>query len=185
MSTTPAHNAIVEITQITREEVFAAYSMPPVLMGVLEKAALGNVRELRSFYLRDLVGPHATTFTDELDAQLVTDVAEPNWSGLFTDFDMDSRLKPDLEALVAAHRLMIGSTMETPDEARREFNKPTMGGSAAKLWAAVNMAPIDSTPTKKGTPLPAPKPVAETEVVVDEGTTGLGSPQSNGHTANV
>jgi len=114
-------------------------------------------------------------------------VAEPNWSGLFTDFDMDSRLKPDLEALVAAHRLMIGSTMETPDEARQEFNRPQMGGSAAKLWAAVNMAPVDATPTKKGTPLPAPKPVAEGEVVAvpDEGATGLGSPQSNGHTANV
>ncbi len=188
LSTTPAHNAIVEITQITREEVFAAYSMPPVLMGVLEKAALGNVKELRSFYLRDLVGPHATTFTDELDAQLVTDVAEPNWSGCFTSFDMDSRLRPDLEALVQAHKLMIGSSMETPDEARQDLNKPQMGGAATKLWAALNTGPIESIAApKKEKPLPAPKPVADGEVVVvpDEGTTGLGSPQSNGHTANV
>jgi hypothetical protein len=141
-------------------------------MGVLEKAALGNVKELRSFYLRDLVGPHATTYTDELDAQLVTDVAEPNWAGLFTVFDMDSRLRPDLDALVQAHKLMIGSSMETPDEARQDLNKPRMGGSAAKLWSAVNMAPIDVVSAPRPTK-PAPIPPAETEPVE-------GAPSPNG-----
>jgi HK97 family phage portal protein len=186
LSTTPAHNAIVEITAITREEVFAAYSMPPVLMGVLEKAALGNVKELRSFLNRDLVGPHATTFTDEFDAQLVNDVAEPNWSGMFTIFDMDDRLRPDLELLVAAHKLMIASSMETPNEARMDLNKPQVDDPEADmLWSAVNMAPIGKAAAKKEKPVTSPKLAPLTDVVPDDGTTGLGTPQSNGHTANV
>lgn len=190
LSTAPSHNAVIEITQITREEVFAAYSMPPVLMGVLEKAALGNVKELRSFLNRDLVGPHAATFTDELDAQLVNDVAEPNWSGLLTQFDMDARLRPDLEALVQAHRLMIGSTMEKPNEARKDLGLPSVDEpDADMLWAAVNMAPVGKVAgTKVQKPVtPKAEPAVPADVVVlpDEGTTGLGTPASNGHVANV
>jgi HK97 family phage portal protein len=189
LSTAPSHNAVVEITQITREEVFAAYSMPPVLMGVLEKAALGNVKELRSFYLRDLVGPHASTFTDELDAQLVNDVAEPNWAGMFCDFDMDARLRPDLEALVAAHKLMIAGQMETPNEARMDLNKPQVDDPEAdELWAPVNMAPIGKASAKKQQPISSPKaaPPGEGSVLLpgepapDEGSLGLGEPATNG-----
>jgi HK97 family phage portal protein len=158
LTTSPAASAIIEIRKITREEVFAAYSMPPVLMGILEKAALGNVEALRSFYLRDLVGPHASTYTDELDAQLVTDAAEPNWSGLFTAFDMDDRLRPDLTALVQAHRLMLGSMMETPNEARRDLNRPSLDvPDADRVWAPVNMAPVGAPP-KPPKQAPAPKP---------------------------
>lgn len=155
LTTSPAHNAIVEITKISREEIFAALGVPPVLMGVLEKAALGNVKELRSWYLRDLVGPYCTTLEDEIFAQLITDPAEPNWAGLYSQFDLDNRLRPDLETLAAAHKAMIETGQETPNEARKATNKPRIEQpDADALWMPVNLSPVG----KEIPPVPSPSP---------------------------
>jgi HK97 family phage portal protein len=161
LSTAPAANAVTEITKISREEMFAALGVPPVLMGVLEKAALGNVKELRSWYLRDLVGPYATTVEDEVFAQLITDPAEPNWAGLFSLFDLDSRLRPDLQELATAQAALVAGTLQTPNEGRRVLNKPrSTDPSADQLWGLVTTAPIKKL-AAAAVAQPTPEPAVE------------------------
>lgn len=161
LTTSPSSNAIVEITKISREEMFAALGVPPVLMGVLEKAALGNVKELRSWYLRDLVGPYCTTLEDEIFAQLITDPAEPNWAGLFSLFDLDARLRPDLQELAAAQAALVAGTLQTPNEGRKALNKPRSTDPAAdELWGLVTTAPIEKLAAPAPV-APAPAPAAE------------------------
>jgi hypothetical protein len=53
--------------------------------------------ELREQFLRDVLQPHGSEFTDEIEAQLIEPA--PQCAGLMAGFDMSERLVPDLENL--------------------------------------------------------------------------------------
>jgi HK97 family phage portal protein len=102
MSTGFNYSDIVELSRLSREEVATAYRIPPPVMGILDKAIKANVEELREQFLRDVLAPYASEFTDEIDAQLIDPV--PQWSGLTSGFDMSGQMLPDLEALAVAFK---------------------------------------------------------------------------------
>lgn len=102
MNTGFSYADIVELSRMSREEVGAAYRIPPPVMGILDKAIKANVEELREQFLRDVLAPYGTEMTDEIDAQLVD--PNPAWSGLTTGFDMTTGMLPDLEALAVAFK---------------------------------------------------------------------------------
>src|SRR5690606_15663626 len=60
---------IIELVKLSREEIAAAFRIPPPVLGILDRAIMSNVRELREHYIRDAVGPWASFIEDDLQAQ--------------------------------------------------------------------------------------------------------------------
>lgn len=118
-SETPEHAAVGELLRHSREEVAAAYQIPPPVLGILENAIKSNVKELREQYVRDSLGSWAPEFEDDLHAQLLP--RAPAWTGLFTRFQLAEQLRPDLEARSRVynemkHVLTIDRMRELEDE---------------------------------------------------------------------
>lgn len=122
MATGFSYADVVELSKLSRNEVAAAYSIPPPCMGILEGAIKANVEELREMLLRDVLAPHGSEITDEIDAQLVE--TTPAWSGLTTGFDMSAQLLPDLEALALAFKDL--KRVFTMNELRRMAGMPDL-----------------------------------------------------------
>ena len=122
MSTGFNYSDIVELSKLSREEVATAYRIPPPIMGILDRAIKSNVEELREQFLRDVLAPYASEFTDEIDAQLIEPA--PQWSGLTSGFDMSGQLLPDIEALAVAFKEL--KRVFTLNELRRMAGLPDL-----------------------------------------------------------
>jgi len=120
ISDTPEHSQVVELVKLSREEIAAAYSIPPPVLGILDQAIKSNVKELREQYVRDSVGSWAAEFEEEIQAQLLTLV--PSWRNLFVESQLAEQLRPDLEARAEVYQKM--KHVLSIDDMRRMENKP-------------------------------------------------------------
>lgn len=151
----------VEIARVSREAVLAVFGVPPPLAGVLDKSIHSTIKDLRSWWLRDLIGPLTDEVEGQLMAQLVNDASEPNWTAecLLLEFDFDQRLKPDLTDLAVALQRLTTSGIWTPNEGRDYVGKePSTTKEADEVWMPVNAAPISAHPVGKPKGLPTPGP---------------------------
>lgn len=141
-SESPEHSEVVELIRLSREEVAAIYSVPPPVLGILDRAIMANVKELRSQYVRESVGPLATEMESELMAQLILPV--PSWRGLFAEFLLAEQLRPDLEARAEVHKNM--RHVESIDEQRRQENLPPLGirGASDVPWVDSGSMPLSA-----------------------------------------
>lgn len=148
ISTSPEHSSIVELAKESRLEVAAGYGVPPPLIGILDRAIMGNVRELRSHHLRDVIGPWAVLFEDSLEAQLMPD--SPSLANNTLAFDMGAALRPDFEALAAALRDFASTA--SLNERRKIVDLPKIDHpDADAVFVPLNESPIgDKTPDDGG-----------------------------------
>lgn len=124
LSEDPASSQIIELAKLSREEIAAVYRVPPPVLGILDHAIRSNVIELRSQFIRDVVGPEADAFEADIMAQLVWRTDQ--FSGLFIATDRDSALIPDLETRAGIYTALRG--VLTPNEMRKlEKRKPLTG----------------------------------------------------------
>jgi HK97 family phage portal protein len=141
MGKAPDQSAIVELVKLSREEIAAAYAVPPPVLGILDQAIKSNVKELREQFGRDSLGPWASDFEGEFAAQLLPQ--QPSWSGLSVRFDMGELLRPDLEALALVIQRV--SPQMTLDEIRTRYlglEPLNMSGLSDVPWGARGTAPI-------------------------------------------
>jgi HK97 family phage portal protein len=122
MDTGTTYGDLIELNRLSREEVAAGYAIPPPVIGILDKAIKSNVKELREQFLREVLAPHGSEFTDEIDAQLIDPA--PQWSGLDSGFDMSKQMLPDLEALAIAFKDL--KRVYTINELRRMSGLPDL-----------------------------------------------------------
>ncbi len=113
---------IIELAKQSRDEIAGVYRIPGPVLGSMEHAIKSNVKELREQYIRDVIGGWAPAVEDDIMAQLVH--PSPSWRGLFTEFDHDEHLRPDLEGLGQAF-IALERTMST-NERRRKLNLPDL-----------------------------------------------------------
>ncbi len=128
----------------------AAYNIPPPLIGILERAIFSNVVELRTHFIRDVLGPWAVRFERAIDAQLLP--LSPAWDNLFVSFDLDEQLRPDMQAMADAFQKM--RHVRTPNEMRDMVNLPPIDDPRADaLWLPMNEQEVGAA---------EPEPPAET-----------------------
>lgn len=123
ISETPEHNKVVELIKLSREETAAVYGVPPPVLGILDNAIMANVKELRSEYVREGLGPWTNDFQDEIKAQFLRPV--PAWRTLFTEFLLAEQLRPDLEARATVYQQT--KHVFSIDEQRRIENMSPIG----------------------------------------------------------
>ncbi|WP_168223151.1 phage portal protein [Pseudarthrobacter sp. NIBRBAC000502770] len=164
----------IESRKLNREEVCAAYDVPPPAVHILDHATFSNVTEqLRSLY-RDTMAPRFVDFESVINHQLVPDFYAPG--EVFTRFNMDEVLRGDFEVRAESVNKLIQVGVLKPAEGRPMFNLAPAGPEADKLYGNAALVPLGSnaaSPQQVATdgtvmpmPLPLPAPEAGKAVTV-------------------
>ena len=134
--------------KLNREEVVAAYDLPPPAVHLLDRATFSNITEqFRSIY-RDTAEPRTTWWESELETQLRGSVrpgaTEPDFGGgVYAEFNLDGVLKGSPEQRAETHQKGINSGWITPAEVRKMENLPFIEGSD-RLLVNSTIIPLDS-----------------------------------------
>lgn len=124
----------IDSRKLNREEVCAAYDMPPPAVHILDRATFSNITEqMRSVY-RDTMAPLLKSWESEVEVQLRASVRPgadgPDFGdGVYAEFLLDEVLRGDFEARADAYQKGINSGWLMPSEARRYENQPFVPGS--------------------------------------------------------
>lgn len=125
--------AVVEFRKLTREEVAAVYDIPPVLLGILDRATFSNVEELHLAFYQDTLGPWTTLIEETLYEQLIAPVEEFASDERIIEFDMNEVLKGAIAQRYAALNLATGGPWMRVNEARKAENLPLSDQPEAEL----------------------------------------------------
>lgn len=132
MSDTPDHSKIIELAKQSREEICGAFGVSPPLVGILDRAIMSNVKELREHTTRDTVGPDVELLDSTFNAQLFEH--HPIYRKFWLESEIGATLKADIDGIAASipNRLRI----ETPNELRKTHNlEPLDDPNADLIWA--------------------------------------------------
>lgn len=142
----PDHSRVVELAKLAREEMVAVYGMPPPLVGILDRAIMSNVRELRSHYARDVCGPDVALFEGDLDAQLIQQ-DELLAGEVYIETEMAAVMRPDLEARAATYNDRLN--VESLNEVRSTESLPRVDHPDADMPRfPLNTAPVGTPPAE-------------------------------------
>lgn len=121
----------IETRKLNREEVVAAYDMPPPAVQILDRATFSNITEqFRSVY-RDTAAPILNYFEAVLETQLRGSVrpgySDPDFGDeVYAEFLLDEVLRGDFEARQEAYR---NADYMTLAEKRQRENLPFVDGT--------------------------------------------------------
>jgi HK97 family phage portal protein len=113
--------------QLNREEVCAAYDMPPPAVHILDHATYSNITEQNRSLYRDTMAGVVTPLEAAVNSQLVPDFKSDG--DIYGRFDMDDVLRGNFEQQTAAFAQAIGTGQMTPQEARRRMSLPDLDGA--------------------------------------------------------
>lgn len=139
----------IEARKLTREEVAAAYFIPPPLVGILDHATFSNIREQHKQLYQDTLGPWLTQIDEALETQLVSEF--PDAEGLYLEFNLDEKMRGSFEEQAAMASTATGAPWMTVNEIRARNNLPSLEGGD-ELVTPLNVtqggqaSPRDSAP---------------------------------------
>lgn len=114
----PDHSKVIELAKQSREEICGAYGVAPPLVGILDRAIMSNVRELREHTTRDTVGPYVEEADSAVNAQLFEH--HPLYAGYWLETETAASLKADIEG--TAGTIPNQLRIMTVDELRQRKN---------------------------------------------------------------
>lgn len=140
----------IESRKMNREEVCAAYDVPPPVVHILDRATFSNITEqMRSMY-RDTMAPKLALLESTLEFELRDGRfgadEQPDFSdGQYAEFLMDGVLRGSFEARTSAYQAAIQSGWMMPSEVRELENLPFIEGSDT-LMANGALQPMQTEP---------------------------------------
>ncbi len=146
---TPADAQYLETRKLTREEVAAAFHVPPPMVGILDHATFSNVQEQHKQLYSDTLGPWLTMIQDEIVLQVLGDFDAGG--KLYVEFNMAEKLKGTPEEQASVLQTMVGRPIMTANEGRSRINMPRIDGGD-ELVTPLNVliggmaSPTDSAP---------------------------------------
>jgi HK97 family phage portal protein len=140
--------ALVDTRRLNREEVCMVYDVKPSVIGDLSTpgAGYGSVVEINKDFYRSTLRPWLTMIEETIQAQLID--PEPEWDGLFVEFDLSEVLKGEPSAVAAQIATEIASGTMTPAEGRKIQNRSKLDqeGMDKAYLPTNNLHPIGETP---------------------------------------
>lgn len=134
----------IESRKLTREEVAAAYFIPPPMIGILDHATFSNITEQHKMLYQDTLGPWLTMITEELALQLVPDLPDPK--GVYVEFNLREKLTGSFEERQDAIQSAVGGPTMTVNEARAMDNRPPLEGGDELIRPLNVTQPGDTNP---------------------------------------
>ncbi|MFE7462261.1 phage portal protein [Nocardiopsis terrae] len=116
----------IEARKLTREEVAAAYHIPPPLVGILDHATFSNIREQHKQLYQDTLGPWLVDIDESLENQLVPELADPDL--VYLEFDIKAKMSGSFEEQASAASTAAGAPWMTVNEIRAQNNLPELEG---------------------------------------------------------
>lgn len=158
---TPKDLQYVESRKLTREEVAAAYYIPPPMLGLLEHATFSNITEQHIMLYQDTLGPWLSMVQDEIALQLIPDMPDKN--DLYVEFNLQEKLRGNFEQRQDAILRSTGAPYRTVNEARALENLPPIDGGddlvrPLNLTQPGDTAPMPADQAPMMTPTPPPPP---------------------------
>lgn len=145
----------IESRKLTREEVAAAYFVPPPMIGILDHATFSNITEQHKMLYQDTLGPWLTMITEEIELQLLGEV-ENDPSRFYLEFNLREKLTGSFEERADAIAKAVGGPTMTINEARALDNRPPLDGGDELI------RPLNVTQNGDQDPIPAdPEPAAD------------------------
>lgn len=117
----------IEARKLTREEVAAAYFIPPPMVGLLDHATFSNIKEQHKSLYQDTLGPWLEQLTQELEMQIVPDL-QRNGERLYVEFNLEAKLRGSFEEQASQLQSSVGAPWMTPNEARAYNNLAAVEG---------------------------------------------------------
>ncbi|KOU41261.1 hypothetical protein ADK55_29165 [Streptomyces sp. WM4235] len=154
----PEQAQYIESRKLTREEVSAAYHIPPPLIGILDHATYSNIREQHSHLYQDTLGPWMVMLQQEIGAQILPDLPGDN-SDVYCEFNIAEKMKGSFEEQAAAMSTMVGGPVMTRNEGRARINLPSIEG-ADELITPMNVTEGGQASPRDSAPDPAALPKA-------------------------
>ena len=128
----------IETRKLNREEVCAAYDMPPPAVHILDRATFSNITEqFRSVY-RDTMAPICADFEGTIE----TDLRAVDWPSdeVYAEFLMDEVLRGDFESRQTA---LAQANYMTLAEKRQIENLPFIEGTD-RIFLNAGILPLDA-----------------------------------------
>ncbi|MFJ3948988.1 phage portal protein [Streptomyces libani] len=123
----PQQAQYIEARKLTREEVSAAYFIPPPLIGILDHATYSNIKEQHAHLYQDTLGPWLVMLEQEFGAQILPDLPGDN-TGVYAEFNIQAKMRGSFEEQAAAASTATGGPWMTRNEIRARNNLPAVEG---------------------------------------------------------
>jgi HK97 family phage portal protein len=157
---TPKDLQYIEARKLTREEVAAAYFIPPPMIGLLENATFANIVEQHVMLYQDTIGPWLSMIQDEIALQLIPDMPDPE--NVYVEFNLAEKMRGSFEKRQAAIQSAVGGPTMTTNEGRALDNLPPLPGGDELIKPLNVTQPGDQNPipaeTDDNEPTITPKP---------------------------
>ncbi|QRI45413.1 portal protein [Arthrobacter phage Leona] len=141
----------VEVRKLAREEVAAAYFIPPTMVGIMDSATFSNIKEQHKHLYQDTLGPWLTMISQELELQLLPDF--PDSEGVYLEFNLEEKLRGSFEEQAAQLQAATGGPWMTRNEARAMRNLPAIEGGD-ELIVPLNVIEGGQASPQDSAPLP-------------------------------
>jgi len=138
----------IEGRKLTREEVAAAYFVPPPMVGLLDHATFSNITQQHKMLYQDTLGPWLTMIQEDIELQLLPDF-EPAPQRFYVEFNLREKLTGSFEERADAIQKSVGGPTMTVNEARALDNRPPIDGGDTLI------VPLNVTQNGNQTPIPA------------------------------
>lgn len=154
----------VEARKLTREEVAAAYHIPPPMVGILDNASFSNISEQHKMLYQDTLGPILGEVQDEIALQLIP--FYDTTGQVYVEFNMMEKLRGSFEEQAAQLQSSVGAPYLTRNEARARANLPAIEGGD-ELVVPLNVlvgglaSPTDTAPPQGAIEAAAPRPAVK------------------------
>lgn len=129
------------LRKMSREEICAVFGVPPILVGILDRATYSNYEEARRSFYEETIIP----MLDRLKAKMNAEFISRYGSNLVLDYDLTSvtALQESQDALFKRLSGAVAQGLLTVNEARKELGyDPVPWGDS--WWAPLNLYPVSS-----------------------------------------
>ena len=139
----------LETRKLTREEVAAAYHIPPPMVGILDHATFSNITQQHRMTYQDTLAPWLTMIEEEIELQLLSEF--PPVTTEYVEFNLAEKLNGSFEEQAQAAQASVGAPWMTRNEIRARYNLPPVDGGD-ELVTPLNVliggqaSPLDSAP---------------------------------------
>lgn len=138
----------VEARKLTREEVAAAYFIPPPMIGMLDKATFSNITEQHKMLYQDTLGPILMEIKQELELQILPDFDDRE--GVYVEFNLQEKLRGSFEEQAQQLQTSVGAPYLTRNEARARANLPHIEGGDELVVPLNVLVGYQASPTDSG-----------------------------------
>lgn len=140
----------IESRKLTRQEVAAAYHIPPPMIGLMETATFASLKEQHKSLYTDTLGPWLQRIQQALAANLLDDFG-PEAASMYLEFNIEEKLRGAFEDQAAQLQTSTGAPWLTRNEARAMRNLPALPGGDELVVPLNVLTGGQASPTDSGT----------------------------------